>query len=1808
MSEISLAKRINRAGQWLCAMAVAVLMALPAMPSRADDTELFTQPPGVQQPIPNVMLYLDASANWNASNQGWPNSEKQGSVEIRMLKTVVAQLAGQRIAVGLMLPSDSGVDGAYVRFAPRTMADSGNVATLIGILDDIAACNFGSASGCGDQINSSSVNYSLVEQEVYRFYSGLSAVSGGPAGATTFNARRDYPGNANVFSASGKAAALGVALTGGYAFGSSSATSYSSPLSSVVPCSKNYFIMIGNGFPSGDDASAPSKIQAITGTTTTQIVIPVELPNITSSIASSATGNWTDEWARTLYSTGAAVPATSGINGSVVSYMIDVFKNAQDWKQTALFQSAATAGGGRYFAGNSETAIVSALLSVFDEVQAVNNVFASATLPVSVNVRGTNLNQVYLGVFRPDSDAGPNWPGNLKAYKLGLVGGALQLVDAAGVAALSTNTGFFLKGAVSFWTSVNTYWSFSADPTAQSPNSDSADGPLVERGGANQMLRLDTSNAPLVAANRKVYTYVGSSPAIGSPIDLTSTSTGDAYKFNTANTNLTPGLFGLSTSTEMANVVDWIRGADVNDENANGLTTDVRPRAHGDVIHSRPAVVNYNRYGDENDVAIFYGANDGLLRGAQGGTVTTLASVNGRPSTAGSGGSELWSFAAPEFFGTYPRQANDTPKISWSGTATSFATAATYATGASQVDIYPINNAVANAQVVTGSGVSSGTTVTAVNSVTGVLLGASATATASNVAVEVQPTSATISAAVNTGSSYLATTTNTGVVPTTLAVGMGLRGADLQTGTTATSVIRNWGFGLAGGATATVAASNQDYTFYAGSSSSTTVPQLMIAGGSSTAYSIGSGYSSVGAETYNSGSSTFGASIPASATIGSPTAANAIQMAQVLTGSAGSATNNAQMRIENSVALTISPTANVNCNSSVSAGSSCTFNYAAAGDANALNVQIGDRVSASSCWANATIANYPATPTVTAINRASSTRSITVFVPQSAGTCGLTSSTPVSFYQTYYATAWGASGVTAMPLTALRRGGNLNVSVSNAPTVNATSGAAVSTGLPTGSYAVRSSNMPQNGVGLPTTTTISSPAGTAIYAQTLSAAPAAGVAPAYGQAVFSETANTTVAAVCKGTVALGGTSITNPSGVGAAWICTSGSASFVSSGSTVTGPGIPAGTNTLGVVNPGVALSQPSLTGLGVAKNVVFYYPWTVNTLNGSPRVQLVSSPGFATVDSTWKINALGGQIPGSTSATTYGSTTPTTTLADKNIGIVEFVTLSAPIISGSSSTLTFSTAASQISSTPKPYFFDGPIGVYRYDAPNTGTGATLVSGDGKIIAGSCNSANSADCDQAIIFVPMRRGGRMVYAFDVTDPAAPKLLWKKGCSSPTGAGSCDAGFEEMGQAWSMPQAYNFNINGVTTPVLVFGGGYDANVEDLDPVGGARSMGRALYFVNAKTGVPIKVFKGSGTAANALSASAMTSVQQTAATAMTCSIPSDVAVLTKDPATGFTMAPFRAYVGDTCGQMWRVDTGDIDPNNWVISPLASVGSAYYGSAAGGSLTGNALAVQSRKFLFAPDVVYGGSDTRGAYHYVLVGSGDREHPFNGYGSIYSGDTAHPATQSVINRFYMFKDYNTNTNYTARSPAVSLSAPAAFTPTAGGASRGGSFPYPEPTLYDTTADLVQLGTAAEKTAAKAALNEYYGWYVTLSAGEKVVGGATSTTSYVYFGTNKPATVTNACATNLGEARLYQIGIADAGAVPPRTTGGAVAAVTSATQRYEIVAGGGLPPTPVPVSVQINGQFVEGVIAGTKVSTPAASVLGTRVRAFVSKRLDKN
>ncbi|MCY1222654.1 Neisseria PilC beta-propeller domain protein [compost metagenome] len=320
----------------------------------------------------------------------------------------------------------------------------------------------------------------------------------------------------------------------------------------------------------------------------------------------------------------------------IQTYTIDVspLTNGKGPDNTALLKSMAQQGGGDYHAVYNALELKTVLDNTFKQIQDVNSVFASTALPVSVNVRGTYLNEVYMGIFRPDAFAKPRWYGNLKLYQFAKdsATGVLYLADANNppIAAQSPTTGFIRSNAKSFWTEASDYWDFREDITA----SDSPDGDMVEKGGAAQQQRADYPT-------RNLYTCTG---ACGSNSLLSATP------FETGNINITATALGVADAERDA-LINWVRGAD-NTSPAERNSAEVRPSLHGDVVHSRPAVINFNRSGTDTDIVVFYGANDGLLRAVKGGR------------TAAEGGSELWAFAAPEFFGQFKRLRDNSPAIS----------------------------------------------------------------------------------------------------------------------------------------------------------------------------------------------------------------------------------------------------------------------------------------------------------------------------------------------------------------------------------------------------------------------------------------------------------------------------------------------------------------------------------------------------------------------------------------------------------------------------------------------------------------------------------------------------------------------------------------------------------------------------------------------------------------------------------------------------------------------------------------------------------------------------------------------------------------------------------------------------------------------------------------------------------------------------------------------------------------------------------------------------------------------------------------
>jgi len=411
------------------------------------------------------------------------------------------------------------------------------------------------------------------------------------------------------------------------------------------------------------------------------------------------------------------------------------------------------------------------------------------------------------------------------------------------------------------------------------------------------------------------------------------------------------------------------------------------------------------------------------------------------------------------------------------------------------------------------------------------------------------------------------------------------------------------------------------------------------------------------------------------------------------------------------------------------------------------------------------------------------------------------------------------------------------------------------------------------------------------------------------------------------------------------------------------------------------------------------------------------------------------------------------------------------------------------------PYGVDGTPVLYTHDA----------NGDGNIIKGSCSPTDTTDCDKAYMYFGMRRGGRNYYAMDITDPNNPKILWS--------ISNTDANFSELGLTFSNPKvaqiSYDTNKN---VPVLVFGGGYDTNKDTRsNSLGSSDSMGNAVYIVDALNGSLI--WKATGCASSCTTGSVSSTKFQNSQ--MQDSIPSEVTALDSDGDGNID----RIYVGDTGGQVWRLDVAGTDRSQWKSRVLASVGRHALSNK-----------TNDRRFFHALDVVQT-LDANGPYDAVIGGTGDRANPLDiGVGN-----------NVPENWFYMFKDRDT------------VSGPSTYkTPL-----------YTQGSMTDVSSDCLDTNncsTAPDLTN---------GWMFKLAqaTGEKDLSRPITIFGVIYFTTYLPpvSSTSGSCEPSEGKGSQYAVNLQDATAAfnwdqTNTTNGTGTVNEMGATDRY-MSAGIGIP-----------------------------------------------
>jgi type IV pilus assembly protein PilY1 len=333
-------------------------------------------------------------------------------------------------------------------------------------------------------------------------------------------------------------------------------------------CQQNFVIFIGNSYSSSGSPGDGGSVSPATALASAPGVTPAQQAIITTTHVTSCgtytfptsahenKGFYADEWARYMHQ--ADIYSTIEGTQKITTYTIGLIGASCQAEYAATLTSMANVGGGKYFATTDYVSITQALLKILNEVQAVNSVFSSASLPVSVNTQGTYLNQIFIGMFRPEATGQPRWLGNLKQYQFNYdaTTSTLTLGDTNGINALSAaGTGFISPNAVSFWTSINLlaepdlgggFWRSLPLPNGAGAGYDSPDGELVEKGGAAQVLRLANlvnvyTAAPATTTNpRKLYTYCPSGTC-------TAQLYATANTFDSSNTLITDAMLGTGS-------------------------------------------------------------------------------------------------------------------------------------------------------------------------------------------------------------------------------------------------------------------------------------------------------------------------------------------------------------------------------------------------------------------------------------------------------------------------------------------------------------------------------------------------------------------------------------------------------------------------------------------------------------------------------------------------------------------------------------------------------------------------------------------------------------------------------------------------------------------------------------------------------------------------------------------------------------------------------------------------------------------------------------------------------------------------------------------------------------------------------------------------------------------------------------------------------------------------------------------------------------------------------------------------------------
>lgn len=387
--------------------------------------------------------------------------------------------------------------------------------------------------------------------------------------------------------------AEGLASIGGY---------FGSPSSGVVGyyCQKNFAIVVTPGVSSEDKAAAagssPGSLSDYDADNTGIGEGKIKKDNTVYTIPVNQNGTtYLDDVATYLFNNDIVdyQPGFQNVRTYTVGFMGDDIGNL------FLINTSNNGNGNRnhydtthkdyaryHYTAQDPDQLASKLLAAVNDIISKTNSFTAPVVPVT---RTTSGNKIYMAFFKPGQDN--FWEGNVTKFGLSA---DLAIIDKDG------NPATWPNGAIN--EDAKPYWQTKDWATIGKPNY-------------------------IHNSSRKIYTYLGIN-------NLTIyTNAFDA-------SNITADLLGNPTLTP-SQIIEYVRGADVFDEDKDGDVGENRAVITGDVLHSEPLVFHYKYSDGTSKSYVYYGSNDGMLHAVY----DSFTALNGTETNYGT---ESWAFIPPD--------------------------------------------------------------------------------------------------------------------------------------------------------------------------------------------------------------------------------------------------------------------------------------------------------------------------------------------------------------------------------------------------------------------------------------------------------------------------------------------------------------------------------------------------------------------------------------------------------------------------------------------------------------------------------------------------------------------------------------------------------------------------------------------------------------------------------------------------------------------------------------------------------------------------------------------------------------------------------------------------------------------------------------------------------------------------------------------------------------------------------------------------------------------------------------------------------